>query len=71
MLLLVHKCKLNKGEQKMMLDEFLGTWLDKQKAKRELCKVYKMYDKKKELYLQSSVEIYCEFQDIQYAIAYV
>lgn len=55
----------------MMLDEFLGTWLDKQKAKRELCKVYKMYDKKKEPYLQSSIEIYCEFQDIQYAIAYV
>lgn len=55
----------------MMLDEFLGTWLDKQKAKRELCKVYKIYDKEKEPYLQSSIEIYCEFQDIQYAIAYV
>lgn len=53
-----------------MLDEFLGTWY-KQKAKRELCKVYKMYDKKKKSYLQSSIEIYCELQNIQYAIAYV
>lgn len=59
----------------MMLDELLDVWLDKldkEKVKRELCKVYKMYDKKKKPYLQfDTIEIYEELQDIQYAIAYI
>lgn len=55
-----------------MLDELLGEWLDKRKAKKELLKAYKLYKKKKESYLcANTIEIYEQLQDIQYAIAYV
>lgn len=55
-----------------MLDELLGTWLDKRKAKKELCKAYKMYQEKKKPYLNlNTIKTYEEIQDVQYAIAYV
>ena len=55
-----------------MLDELFGTWLDKRKAKKELCKAYKIYSEKRKSYLQvSTIDIYEQLQDVQYAIAYV
>ena len=45
---------------------------DKWKAKKALCKAYKLYYKKKMLYLKAdTIDLYQQLEDIQYAIAYV
>ena len=45
---------------------------DKWKSKNALCKAYKLYNKKKMPYLKAgTMNLYEQFQDIQYAIAYV
>lgn len=45
---------------------------DKWKAKNALCKAYKLYSKKKILYLKAdTIDIYQQLEDIQYVIVYV
>ena len=45
---------------------------DKWKSKNALCKAYKLYYKKKMLYLKAdTIDLYQQLEDIQYAIAYV
>lgn len=45
---------------------------DKWKSKNALCKAYKLYHKKKMLYLRAdTIDLYQQLEDIQYAIAYV
>lgn len=45
---------------------------DKWKSKNALCKAYKLYHEKKMSYLKTStIDLYKQLQDIQYAIAYV
>lgn len=45
---------------------------DKWKSKNALCKAYKLYHKEKMSYLKTStIDLYQQLQDIQYAIAYV
>ena len=45
---------------------------DKWKSKNALCKAYKLYHKEKMSYLKTStIDLYQQLEDIQYAIAYV
>ena len=45
---------------------------DKWKTKNALCKAYKLYYEKRRSYLKiSTIDLYLQIQDIQYAIAYV
>lgn len=45
---------------------------DKWKAKRALCKAFNFYRQKKEMYLRIyTLDIYEQFEEIEYAIAYV